>query len=211
MRQAAGALLALALTGCASLAPPKAVGDVAAGDAAQRARVAALGLTNGDCAAPAWFLIGRVALSNGRQGGSGRVEWTQAAGVQRLQLSAPVTRQSWVLEADATGAVLQGVTDAPLRDADAARLLRETTGWEIPVVALGCWVRGAAAAAAALGPARIAYGGDLLPRRIEQGGWTVDYDGWSTGAAGDLPLPGRIEVRRGDDRVRLVVDRWGAE
>lgn len=211
MRQAAGALLALALTGCASLVPPKAVGDVAAGDAAQRVRVAALGLANGDCAAPAWFLIGRVALSNGRQGGSGRVEWTQAAGVQRLQLSAPVTRQSWVLEADATGAVLQGVTDAPLRDADAARLLRETTGWEIPVVALGCWVRGAAAAAAALGPARIAYGGDLLPRRIEQGGWTVDYDGWSTGAAGDLPLPGRIEVRRGDDRVRLVVDRWGAE
>lgn len=211
MRQAAGALLALALAGCASLVPPEAVGDVAAGDVAQRARVAALGLADGDCAAPDWAMAGRVALANGRQGGSGRIEWAQAAGVQRLQLSAPVTRQSWVLEVDAAGAVLQGITDAPLRGVDAARLLRETTGWDIPVAALGCWVRGAAAAAAALGPARIAYRADLLPRRIEQGGWTVDYDGWSTGVAGALPLPGRIEARRGGDRVRLVVDRWGAE
>ncbi len=209
MRVAAGALLALALAGCASL-PPPAGGDAAAGEAAQRVRIGALGLADGDCAAPAWSLVGRVALSNGRQGGSGRIEWTQAAGAQRLQLSAPVTRQGWLLEVDTGGAVLQGVAETPLRDADPARLLREATGWDIPVAALGCWVRGAAAAAPALGPARIAYGLDLLPRRIEQGGWTVEYDAWNADASG-LPLPGKVEARRGDDRVRLVVDQWGME
>ncbi|WP_028840383.1 MULTISPECIES: lipoprotein insertase outer membrane protein LolB [Thermomonas] len=210
MRPAAGALLALALAGCATLPRPVASGDVLAGDAAQRVRTAALGLAGGDCAAPAWSLVGRVALSNGRQGGSGRIEWTQAAGAQRLQLSAPVTRQSWVLEVDGGGAVLQGVAETPLRDSDPARLLREATGWDIPVAALGCWVRGAAAAAAGLGPARIAYGLDLLPRRIEQGGWTVEYDGWNADAGG-LPLPGKVEARRGEDRVRLVIDQWAAE
>ncbi|MBH2010983.1 MAG: outer membrane lipoprotein LolB, partial [Xanthomonadaceae bacterium] len=63
---------------------------------------------------------------------------------------------------------------------------------------------------AGLGPARIAYGLDLLPRRIEQGGWTVEYDGWNADAGG-LPLPGKVEARRGEDRVRLVIDQWAAE
>ena len=207
MRRAACILLALALAGCASL-PPPASGDAFAGDAAQRARIDALGLAGGDCAAPAWSLVGRVALSNGRQGGSGRIEWTQAAGAQRLQLSAPVTRQSWVLEVDAGGAELQGIAGSPISDSDPARLLREATGWDIPVAALGCWVRGAAAAG--LGPARIDYGVDLLPRRIEQDGWTVEYDGWR-GSSDGPALPGRIEARSGEDRVRLVVDQWAIQ
>lgn len=210
MRQATVALLGLLLAGCASLRPPAASGDAVAGDAAQRERMVALGLADADCAAPAWSLVGRVALSNGRQGGSGRIEWRQADGLQHLQLSAPVTRQSWVLEVDAGGAVLEGLGEDALRDPDPARLLREATGWDIPVAALGCWVRGAAATAPGFGPARIGYGIDLLPRRIEQDGWTVEYDGWQVGAGG-LPLPGKVEARRGDDRVRLVVDQWAAE
>ena len=121
-----------------------------------------------------------------------------------------MTRQSWVLDVDGGGAVLQGVGEGPLRDSDPTRLLRGATGWDIPVAALGCWVRGAAASAPGFGPARIGYGADLLPRRIEQDGWTVEYDGWHAGAGG-LPLPGKVEARRGDNRVRLVVDQWAAE
>lgn len=215
MRAAAAALAfasALVLAGCASLPPPAAVGDAAAGAAAQRQRARALGLADGDCAAPAWTLVGRVALSNGRRGGSGRIEWTQAAGVQQLRLSAPVTRQGWVLDITADGAELRGGAAEPLRDTDPARLLRDATGWEVPVAALGCWVRGAAAPMPGAA-ARIDYGPDLLPRRIVQAGWTVEYGGWTSSGAdpGALPLPVRVEVRRGNSRVRLVVDHWETE
>lgn len=203
-------LPAMLLAGCATLPPPaRPQVDAGAAEAAQRERVQALGLAAGDCAAPAWTLEGRVALSNGRQGGSGRMVWTQAAGVQRIELSAPITRQSWELEIAAAGATLRGVASEPLRDPDAARLLHGATGWDIPVAALGCWVRGAAAPA--LGVPVIDYGPDLLPRRIAQAGWTVEYTGWLPGTALMPALPARIEVRRGDDRVRLVVDRWEAE
>lgn len=212
MRALAIALVAVSLAGCASVSRlPLLAGDPVAGDAAQRQRAAALGLADGDCAAPGWALAGRVALSNGRQGGSGRIEWTQGAGATRMQLSAPITRQSWILDVTRDGAILQGVADAPLRDADAAGLLRQTTGWDIPVAALGCWLRAAAANPAQFGDAQIDYTSELLPRRIEQNGWTIEYDQWQPDAFSHLPMPARIEARRGNDRVRLIVDRWGLE
>ena len=64
---------------------------------------------------------------------------------------------------------------------------------------------------AALGVARIEFGADLLPLRLEQGGWTVDYSGWKPDPLTRLPMPSRINAQRGEDRVRLVVDRWGFE
>ena len=214
MRQAlAIALACTALAGCQTMAPQSvAKPDPAAADAAQQARASALGLASGDCAAPGWVMTGRVALSNGKQGGSGQLEWTQGAGALRMLLSAPITRQNWILDVDARGTTtLQGLPDGPLRGDDAAQLVREATGWDIPVAALGCWLRGVAAAEAALGVARIEFGTDLLPWRIEQGGWTVDYSGWKPDPFTRLPMPSRINAQRGEDRVRLVVDRWGLE
>ena len=185
--------------------------DMNAAAAAQQVRAAALGLAAGDCTAPGWAMTGRVALSNGKDGGSGQLEWTQGAGSLHLMLSAPITRQTWVLDADAKGATLQGVPNGPLRGDDAARLLREATGWDIPVAALGCWLRAVQADPAVFGAAEIRYGADLLPLRIEQGGWTVDYSGWKPDPFSRLPMPSRINAQRGDNRVRLVVDRWGLE
>ena len=210
----AGALAfaAILMTGCSTLPPPSGV-RAPAGDpvVAQQARAAALGLADGRCGIPRWGLSGRVALSNGREGGSGRLLWSQGAGRLHLELSAPVTRQSWVLDVSADGARLQGVGDAPLRGADPAELIRAASGWEVPVRALGCWLRGAAAGEAAFGPATIAVDGAGLPRRIEQAGWTVEYSAWTPAANDELPMPTRISATRGVDRVRLVVDRWTAE
>lgn len=213
------ALGLIALAGCQSvpMAGPAAaeavVGSASASPAAiaHRERIARLGLTDGDCAAPDWTMTGRVALSNGKNGGSGRLEWSQAGGKVRIGLSAPVTRQGWVLELDASGATLQGVPDGPVHGRDAGALLRERTGWDIPVAGLGCWVRGAWASEAAFGDASIGYGRDGQVQRIEQAGWTIEYTDWQPDAVSGVELPGRITALRAEDRVRLVVDRWNAE
>ena len=203
--------LALLLAGCVSVptaVPPAAPADVPAFEAAQRQREAALGLAQGDCAAPAWDMAGRVALSNGKEGGSGGIEWTQGGGSAVVTLSAPVTRQSWTLRTGPSGAALEGVPNGPLSGRDAETLLREATGWQIPVAALGCWVRGARAGSAA-GAATVAYAADGRPARIEQGGWRIDYEAW--GEEAGRAVPTRLGVQRGEDRVRLVVDRWGGQ
>lgn len=213
-------LLALAmalLAGCGSLRTQpggtELVGAdaIAAATAAQEARTARLGLQGGQCDLASWQMTGRVALSNGKEGGSGRIEWTQGDRRSDITLSAPVTRQSWTLVVDATGARLEGVPNGPLLGPDATRLLREATGWEIPVTALGCWLRGVEAGPAVFGQSRIAFGTDRLPLRMVQGDWSIEYAGWMPDPVSGAMLPSRVNAQRETNRVRLIVDRWNAE
>lgn len=197
------------LSGCATLrdqaaAPaPLPENQRAEAEAAQVARESALqGRT--------WDMTGRVALSNGRQGGSGRIEWRGDihGRTYTVSLSAPVTRQSWRLTGDASGATLEGLEGGPRTGADAVVLLREATGWEIPVRALSAWMVGARAPVE-FGPATLQFAADRTLAGLAQGGWTVRYADWRTGGfAGVNAMPGRIEAIRGDARVRLVVDNW---
>lgn len=196
----AGAMLCLAACTTQQIRSELPPAEREAAEIAQRDREAVLR------AVPTWSLEGRIAVSSGREGGSGRIEWRQSGSTYEMSLSAPVTRQSWRLTGDATQARLEGLEGGPRTGGDAGVLLREATGWDIPVIALADWVRGLRAQA--LGRAAVQYGLNGLPMRIEQGGWVIDY-AWPEGARGEAVLPARLDARRGDARVKLVVDRWG--
>lgn len=206
MRMAVVAILApvVLLAGCAGapLRPALPTAEVAAAETAQVQRERALARISN------WSLAGRVAVSNRGKGGSGRIEWDQKGPGYLITLSAPVTRQGWQLTGDADAARLEGLEGGPRVGPDARLLLLAATGWDIPVVALTDWVRGARAQA--LAPARIEYGTDGLPRRIEQDGWSIEYR-WSPEAvatAGQTLLPIRVDASRGEARVKLIVDQW---
>ncbi|MDB6163950.1 MAG: lolB [Xanthomonadaceae bacterium] len=153
-----------------------------------------------------WSLQGRVALSNGRNGGSGRIDWQQDGARYLVSLSAPITRQSWRLQGAADGARLEGLEGVPRLGADAETLLRDATGWEIPVNALASWVRGAADAG--LPQAVVQYGSDGHLSNLRQAGWSIDYSDWRTQPALGIDLPARLDATREGARVRLIVDHW---
>ncbi|WP_028917278.1 lipoprotein insertase outer membrane protein LolB [Pseudoxanthomonas sp. J35] len=155
-------------------------------------------------AMPAWSLQGRLAVSVGDKGGSGRLDWQQDGGQWRVALSAPVTRQSWRLSGGAAGATLEGLEGGTRYGPDAGALLLEATGWPIPVEELSWWVRGLASPGAEL-----EFGADGRPRRLLAGGWTVDYQEWSAATDGWPDMPRRLQAQREGVRVRLVVDQWG--
>jgi outer membrane lipoprotein LolB len=154
-----------------------------------------------------WSLQGRVALSNGRDGGSGRIDWHQQGARYDVSLSAPITRQSWRLDGDDRTATLSGLDGGPRSGPDPVALLREATRWEIPVAALSSWIRGARADEARHGAATLAYGSDGRLARLEQAGWVIDYGAWQTVAGAQLPV--RLNARRDEASVRLIVDTWG--
>ena len=197
MRLAWIAMVAIALSACTSRAPRETLPAIeGAPTAHQDARVAAI------AALSAWSLSGRVAVSNGKDGGSGRLEWTQAGARFDVALSAPITRQSWRVTGGEGNATLEGLEGGTRTGPDAESLVFEATRWRIPVDALTLWVRGRASTGAAL---EYAADGRLL--RLSDAGWVVSYDDWRD--VGGIELPGRIEARQGEARVRLVVDEWG--
>jgi outer membrane lipoprotein LolB len=195
-------LLVLSLAACAGqpLRQARPAPATAAQLQAQAQRAAVLS------AHPRWTMQGRVALSNGRQGGSGRIEWQQDRNVYSVSLSAPITRQSWRLSGDGRSARLEGLEGGTRQGTDAQVLLRDATGWVIPVSALAAWVRGIAAPE--LPPAEAAFDVQGRLTELQQGGWTIDYSDWQPQSGLGVELPHRLNASQGDARVRLVIDAW---
>jgi len=190
------AMLAIAVAGCASGPSRNALRPIEGTPVAHQAqRESAL------AAMPAWSLSGRLAISNGKDGGSGRIEWRQDGPRFDVTLSAPVTRQSWRVTGGEGVAVLEGLEGGTRTGPDAAMLVFEATRWRIPVDALVRWLRGSGSPEAVL-----AYAADGRLQRLTDAGWIVDYAEWRNVAG--VELPGRIEATQGEARVRLVVDDW---
>jgi len=182
----------LALTACA----PVRVRETPAAASAQAAREAQLrARTN-------WTITAHIGVSNGQDGGSGDLVWTQHGDRYDFTVHAPVTGRTWKLSGDADAAVLEGVDPQPDRGSDPERLLRERLGWDVPLANLGAWVRGLRAA----GAAKVEYDARNLPVLIEQAGWKVEYRDWLGDS--DPPLPRKLFASRGGARVRVVIENW---
>lgn len=187
-----GCALTLALAGCA--APTvKPDGELLAGQSEREKMLATQ---------PGWRLEGRLGVSDGRDSGSGSLQWRQDGGTFRFSVHAPVTGKTWVLSGDTQHAVLEGLREQPVEADDAAQLLERELGWHVPVVELTHWVR----AARANGEARVEFRTDGLPSAIEQDGWKIEYPDYDT--AHRPPLPRKIFASRGSYRVRLAVSEW---
>jgi outer membrane lipoprotein LolB len=192
-RRFSGVLVLLGLlAGCASAPPrPPLVADAGA----QAAREAELATQ------PEWGFRGRVALSQGGQGGNAGIRWRQQGADYDIELSAPITRQSWRLRSVAGQVSLEGLQGGRREGADAEALLLEATGWRIPIAAMAAWARGARGA----GAAELGMDAQGRPARLAQGGWTIDYLDWF---AGSPPLPRKLYARQDQASVRLVVEAW---
>lgn len=157
---------------------------------------------------PQWSFEGRVAINNAGKGGNGRIDWQQDGQRYVVSLSAPVTRQSWRLSGDthSEAGTLEGLEGGTRQAEDAEALLREATGWDIPVNALARWVLGLQADGFPVEVRSFSANGRLLT--LEQAGWHIDYTQWSDAQGGQPALPSRIEARRDQASVRMIIDRW---
>jgi outer membrane lipoprotein LolB len=150
-----------------------------------------------------WSLSGKLAISDGKDGGSGKLNWHSGPNSIRMDFHGAMGRGAWRLEADAEGARLE-LADGKLHQARTVNLLVSSQlGWEVPVDSLAWWVRG------------LADPGDKAERIIDaqgnlsqliQDGWTVEYGSYRSFEGLDLPL--RLTARQQDWKVKLVVREW---
>ncbi len=150
-------------------------------------------------------LAGRLAVSDGRDGGSAGFLWTQRGDRYEVELRQPVSQRTWRLSGDDRGALLEGGDGGPRRGPSAEALLHEVLGWQVPVASLRAWVRGLASDGSPVQEHATDNRGRLT--RLVQDGWQVDYRGW----LGDSDWPLRINASNPPYSVRLVIRDWAAE
>lgn len=153
-------------------------------------------------AAPAFLLEGRISATDGRQAANGGVAWQHTALADHLTLFSPLGQIVARLESSADSATLTRADGTQHTAPDADTLLPELLGIELPVASLASWVQGAPGAFAEV-RAHDAAGRPLLV--IDQG-WRIDYPGYAD--EGPQALPARIDISRGETRLRLVIDYW---
>lgn len=145
-------------------------------------------------------LEGRVSVRAEDRQYSGGLSWERRLPVERLLLATPMGQGVAEIRREAGVLVLTDAEGRRYEAADADSLARQALGAPIPLSGLVYWLsarpRPGSAHRAWLDP-------EGRVRRLEQDGWSIDYDRFRPDG-----LPGRLFARRGEEvEFRLVIDR----
>lgn len=208
------ATLALALTGCANIAPPPAVPTPVAPESRQATPVR----TYRD----AIDLDGRLSVRYQRNGHEeavhGSFTWAQTAHQATVTLLSPLGQTLATIEVTPDHSSLTQAGRPPRVAADVDALAADALGWPLPVAGLRDWLQGFAIDGS--GHRVIATPSTTTTTVATPDGWRIHYASWQNDdpAAGDPAAhnhPKRIDLERstaqaGDVSIRIVIDSWQA-
>lgn len=155
---------------------------------------------------PVWALDGKLAISDGEDGGSGRLQWRSAFETSRLDFRGALGRGAWQMEIMPGRAVLKLASGETWEAPDVTSLVVQHVGWRVPVDALAWWVRGLEAPGVVQQRILDDEGRMTL---LKQHGWEVEYQRY--GEFAGMAMPTRLEARNGERHVRLVLRGWTLE
>ena len=148
-------------------------------------------------------LTGRIAISDGKDSGSGSFDWDQRGSGYTLNFTAPVTAQNWRLESAPAQAQLIESNGAVRVAANAEELLERELHWRLPAAALRYWVLGTRAPGSD-SQTEFAENGELAVLR--QNGWEIRYPAFDHTQTAVVPK--KLFARSGDHQVRISVRKW---
>lgn len=148
-------------------------------------------------------LKGRVAVAAGTDGFNARLRWEQTGPRTLVAIDGPLGVGGLRVASD--GAMFTVATsDGEQLDSEAARAsLSERLGFELPLASLRYWILGVPDPSQ---PAVETLDTEQRLASLEQSGWQIEYARYDVFEG--RWMPERMTMRRGDVRVRLIVDRW---
>jgi outer membrane lipoprotein LolB len=153
-----------------------------------------------------WQARGRLGVSGPESGGSGSFDWQQRGDRTEVQIRGPVGVGSVRLQLRGNPAnpdlKLETADGRKLESTDAWNELEARLGAPVPAGSLRYWILGLAAP----GEHRWHEPTSDGVVTLEQGGWRIDYQRYSTDAGARVPV--KFSASNGAARVRIVVDRW---
>lgn len=154
--------------------------------------------------AAAFDMVGRVLVSGEGRAFSSSLRWRHDAGNDELWLMSPVGQTLAHILADAAGATLTTPDQQEYRAQSAESLTRRALGWPLPLGGLRYWIQAVLAPGDSATLVNRDNAGRLL--LIEQDGWSVRYAYPERPASSALPR--QLDLARGEQRIRLVIDTW---
>ncbi len=153
-----------------------------------------------------WQARGRLGVSGPERGGSGSFDWQQRGDQAEVQIRGPIGLGSVHLQlsGDASRPELKLETgDGRVLESNAAWYeLEARLGAPVPAGNLRYWMLGLAAP----GEHRWHTDQGADTRSLDQDGWRIDYQRYSTQPGVRVPV--RIRASNGEAQVRIVIDQW---
>lgn len=157
-----------------------------------------------DTRAPAFDVLGRMLASHDGRAFSAHFRWRRDGSDSEIWLMTPAGTTLAYIKADPAGATLTAADGQEYRAFSAEGLTRNALGWPLPLVPLQYWIRAEPVPGSVPDEQARDPRGRLL--RLEQAGWRIRY-AYAEAAEGG-PLPQRLDLEQGGQRLRLVIDDW---
>lgn len=175
----------LLLFGCATLPPPTAV-----------VRADPNRLT-------AFEFTGRIGVKQDEKGSYGNIRWVKRGLDTDIILLSPLGQVAAQIRSRPNQATLTLADNREFRAEDGENLIREVLGYSVPVKGLNYWLLGVAAPGS---PVEEDFRPDGLLTSLKQDGWLIQYTDYLS--SGEVQLPRRMMLSRGDLEIRLAIDQW---
>ncbi len=185
----------LLLVGCASLSgyAPQGPADESAWQA-RMMRLAALA---------SWELSGSVGLINGKDGGSGSLDWKQTGAELSFDFRGPLGTGAVHIQGDAAMLHVQTSRGDDFTTTDPEEDFAEHLHMPMPVSSMRYWMLGIPDPGASYTKIADAQG---EPMSLVQRDWQVEYQEYADVAGETLPI--HFTLTRGNVRIKVVVSQW---
>jgi outer membrane lipoprotein LolB len=154
--------------------------------------------------APAFDLLGRVAVTfDGRAFSSG-VRWQHEADGDEIWLLTPVGQAVAHIVATPSGATLTGADRKQIESEDVESLTRRGLGWELPLARLAWWVRAEIVPGGLVGEVTRDDRGRLA--HLVQDDWRIVFV--YRPPEDPVKSPQRLDLTHEGHHIRFVIDNW---
>ncbi len=155
-------------------------------------------------------LRGKLAVTEAGERFSGNFIWRQQAERFDINVWGPLGQGRVHLRGNEAELMLLDGREELIDRGPAASVMRTQLGWSLPLEVLPSWVLGEPDGAFVVTDDE--RDADGRYEAFQQAGWQVRLDDYREVAFGASPrwLPRRVDVRREDTRVRLVIGSWHA-
>ncbi len=148
---------------------------------------------------PNWVLRGKIGVKTTEQTGSASLYWQQQGDIYHIRLFGPLGIGAVELNGK-PGQVIYTDNHGKNYQADSAEiLLKQNTGWQIPVNNLRYWIR---ALPAPYAPSEKSYDSHRQLVLLQQQGWKIDYLRYQG------HVPSLIQLTRPKINLRIVINQF---